>query len=59
MEIPSFDRFRRRSPAFCVMVVVLILLNIWYDYYHPLGVVFDVIAAVVLLIWYLAKSTPA
>jgi len=41
------------------MVMVLILLNIWYDYYHPLGVVFDVIAAVVLLIWYLAKSTPA
>jgi hypothetical protein len=55
--LPS-DRFGR-SPAFWVMVGVLILLNIWYDNYHPLGIMFDVVGAVVLLIWYLDKSTPA
>jgi hypothetical protein len=58
MEIPSSDRFRRRSPGFCVIVAVLVALNVWYDYYHPLGIMFDVVGAVVLLIWYLGKSTP-
>ena len=58
MEIPSSDRLRRRSPAFWLIVGVLILLNVWYDYYHPLGIIFDVILAVVLLIWYLNKSRP-
>jgi hypothetical protein len=58
MEPTFLDRFRPRSPASWVIAVVLILLNIWYDYYHPLGIIFDVILAVVLLIWYLNKSTP-
>jgi hypothetical protein len=58
METLSLDPLRRRSPAFWVFVVVLVLLNIWYDYYNPRGIVFDVIA-VVLLIRYLNKSTPA
>src|ERR1700739_2662731 len=40
MEIPSLDRIKRRSPVFWVIAVVLILLNIWYDYYNPLGIVF-------------------
>jgi hypothetical protein len=59
METPPSDRLARRSPAFWVIVVVLVALNVWYDYYHPLGIVFDVVGAVVLLIWYLNKSTPA
>jgi hypothetical protein len=59
MEIPSSDRLGRRSPAFWLIVGVLILLNVWYDYYHPLGIIFDVILAVVLLIWYLNKSRPS
>jgi hypothetical protein len=58
METPSFGRLRRRSPLFWVIVTVLIVLNIWYDYHNPRGIVFDVIA-VVLLIRYLNKSTPA
>ncbi len=58
MEIPSSDRLGRRSPAFWLIVGVLILLNVWYDYYHPLGIIFDVVVAVVLLIWYLNKSRP-
>jgi hypothetical protein len=41
------------------MVGVLLLLNVWYDYYHPLGIIFDVILAVVVLIWYLNRSAPA
>jgi hypothetical protein len=59
MGIPPSDRLARRSPAFWVIVVVLGALNVWYDYYHPLGIVFDVVGAVVVLIWYLNKSTPA
>jgi len=38
---------------------VLVLLNVWYDYYHPLGIIFDFVLAVGLLIWYLSKSGPA
>ncbi len=56
---PPSGRLARRSPAFWVIVVVVLALNIWYDYYHPLGIVFDVVLAVVLLIWYLNKSKPA
>lgn len=33
-----------------------LLVNLWYDYYHPLGIVFDVVIGVVLLIAYLRKS---
>jgi hypothetical protein len=59
MENPPSDRLGRRSPLTWVIVGVLILLNVWYDYYHPLGIMFDVVLAVVLLIWYLNKSKPA
>jgi uncharacterized protein YhhL (DUF1145 family) len=55
MDTTLVGGFIGRSPAFWVMVAVLVLLNILYDYYHPLGIVFDVIAAIVLLIWYLNK----
>ena len=41
-----------------VIVGVLILLNVWYDYHHPLGIMFDVVLAVGLVIGYLSKSTP-
>jgi hypothetical protein len=58
MEIPSSDRLARRSPTFWVIVAVLLALNVWYDYHHPLGIMFDVVLAVGLLIWYLSKSKP-
>jgi hypothetical protein len=48
-----------RSPITWVLVTLLILLNVWYDYYHPLGIMFDVVLAVALFVWYLNKSTPA
>jgi hypothetical protein len=59
METPSFDRYGRRSPVFWLIAGVLILLNVWFDYYHPLGFMFDVVVGIVLLIQYLNKSTPA
>jgi hypothetical protein len=59
MGNPPSNRLARRSPAFWVIVVVVLALNVWYDYHHPLGIVFDVVLGVGLLIWYLSKSTPA
>jgi hypothetical protein len=58
LPMPILHGFRaqmsrpERSPAFWVIVGVLVLLNIWFDYYHPLGIVFDVVLAVFLLIWF-------
>jgi hypothetical protein len=59
MDTALVGGFIRRSPAFWVIVAVLLLLNILYDYYHPLGIVFDVVAAILLLIWYLNKPRRA
>jgi hypothetical protein len=53
MKTHSSNRFRR-SPAFWVMVGVLILLNVWFDYYHPIGILFDVIIGV---IWFFKSSS--
>jgi hypothetical protein len=50
MKTPSSDRPSRRSPAFWVMVVVLALANIWYDFRHPLGLIFDVVLVFGLLV---------
>jgi hypothetical protein len=49
------DRTARHTPAFWA-VVVAILLNIWYDYYHPLGIFFDVVIAVAWLTRHVNKS---
>jgi len=46
----------RRSPAFWVFVVGVVLLNIWYDFRHPIGTVFDVVCVLALLILELRKS---
>ena len=48
-----FDRFKGRSPVFWVIVVLVLLLNAWFDYYVPLGVAFDVIAGAVLFTVYI------
>ena len=50
METPPSDRPARRSPAFWAIVIVVVLLNIWYDYRHPLGIIFDVVFVLVLLV---------
>jgi hypothetical protein len=49
MRATIFDRLRPRSTVSWVFILALIALNIWYDYYHPLGVIFDVIFVIILL----------
>ena len=60
METPSSDRPARRSPASWALVVVIVvavvLLNFWYDYRHPLGILVDVIIALVLVVRYVSRS---
>ena len=55
METPSPNRFEASS-GFWVLIGAALLLNIWYDYYHPRGIIFDVIFGFILLIAYLRKS---
>jgi len=57
MTTPSSDRPLRRSPAFWAMVVVLVLANLWYDFYHPLGLIFDVLLLLSLLVIELRKPS--
>jgi hypothetical protein len=38
--------------SFWIIVVVAVVLNGWFDYYHPLGILFDII---IVTIW-VAKS---
>ena len=45
----SLSDERREHPwSFWAIVVVLVILNGWWDYYHPLGILFDVI---IVIIW--------
>jgi hypothetical protein len=34
----------------------VVLLNIWYDYRHPLGIIFDVVLALALVVRFVSKS---
>ena len=56
METPQTNRFER-SPGLWVIIAAIVLLNLWFDYYHPLGFVLDGIIAVVLFAAYLKKSS--
>ena len=44
------------SRGFWVLIGAALLLNLSFDYYHPLGIVFDVVIGVVLLIAYIGKT---
>jgi len=37
-----------RSPAVLVIVASVVAWNIWFDYRHPLGILFD---AIIVLFW--------
>ena len=37
-----------KSRLFWIFLAFLVVLNIWFDYYHPLGITFDIIAVAVL-----------
>jgi hypothetical protein len=57
----SPGRIAGRRPRFWVIVffLIVILLNIWYDYKHPAGILFDVGVLVVALVRNLNKSNSA
>jgi len=46
-----FDRLRKH-PAMLWVFIPIVALNIWLDYYHPGGIVLDVIIVLALLIKY-------
>jgi hypothetical protein len=46
-----FDRLRKH-PAMLWVFIPIVALNIGFDYYHPRGIVLDVIIVLVLLIKY-------
>jgi hypothetical protein len=55
METPRSNRFEP-SRGVWVLIAAVVLINVWYDYYHPLGIIFDVIIAVIFLTAYLKKG---
>ena len=46
-----FDRIRKR-PAILWVLIPIVALNVWFDYYHPGGIVLDVIFVLAVLIKY-------
>jgi hypothetical protein len=51
MQQDFFDRLGKHPAALWVFIP-LVVLNIWFDYYHPLGIVLDVIILPVLFVRY-------
>jgi len=47
-HISLFDWPPEHPWSFWVVVAVLVALNGWLDYYHPLGILFDII---IVIIW--------
>jgi hypothetical protein len=45
----SFDWLRKHRGALWVLIPV-VALDIWFDYYHPRGIVLDVIIVLALFI---------
>jgi hypothetical protein len=43
------------SLSLWVIVALVLGLNFWFDYYHPLGLIFDLLVGVVLLFRYLIR----
>jgi hypothetical protein len=46
-RLSLFDA-RDRPLSFWIIVSVIIGLNVWFDYYHPLGILFDIIIVIIL-----------
>lgn len=47
------------GPRLWAIVAVAIGVNLWYDYYHPLGLIVDGIVIVVLLFKWLSDEWPS
>ena len=46
----------RNQPSLLLVVTPLLALNFWFDYYHPRGILVDVIVVVALIVGYLRDS---
>jgi len=53
-----FDKPDRSSIALCILLAALVL-NGWYDYYHPWGLLFDIVYVIILVIVWVVKSDSA
>jgi hypothetical protein len=56
METTPSERPTRVSPVAWAIIVAVVLLNIWYDYHHPRGIILDIIIALIVVVRYLNKS---
>jgi hypothetical protein len=52
MPLENDSPTTQRSKAVWIVIGVALFLNFLFDYYHPGGLVFDVLTAIGLLIWY-------
>ena len=46
------EKLKTRPRSFWAFVLVILGLNIWWDFYHPLGILLDV----VLLTYFLCRA---
>jgi hypothetical protein len=46
----------RNQPTLLLVVTSLLAINFWFDYYHPRGILVDVIVVVALIVGYLRDS---
>jgi len=42
------NRFQHK-PVTWLLIGALVTVNVWYNYYHPLGIFFDAIIVIILL----------
>jgi hypothetical protein len=52
-HISLFDWPPEHSWGFWIIVVAFVVLNGWFDYYHPLGILFDII---IVIVWAVKSS---
>ena len=45
-----FDWPPKHSWSFWIVVVAIVMLNGWFDYYHPRGILFDIIVVIILAV---------
>ena len=55
MPYGSYERLRDIPAGLWFLGFVLVALNVWFDYYHPLGIFFDV---VIVAAWSLGAFKP-
>jgi len=48
--------FERQKVTVGCIIAVIVGLNVWYDYYHPLGLIFDAIILIVLAVRWTRKA---